>query len=269
MSLFGKLGKKRIRNDESDDEEEINHSGVFMSGDKIYFTGPVSAKSINVLSQLIEMKNQEFSMLAGSGLLKHAEPKPILLCIHSGGGDAVAGLRAVDLIQSSKIPIYTIATGIAASAAAFMLVAGKRRFMTKNAYVLIHQIRLYGIGGKYHDVVDEYSNASQMMKQAVDHFTDNTKLLKKQVTDLLRHEKMLNLQWCIKNGIVDDEWKNEDTLRSLEDSPEMEIDEEELKKGLAMALLGNLEPETKKRTRNSSTDQEETIAQRVKRRKVQ
>lgn len=260
------LLKKRVRNNESDDDEEINNSEVFMSGNKIYFTGPVSDKSINALAQLIELKNQEFGMLAGSGLLKCAEPKPILLCIHSGGGDAIAGLRAVDMIQSSKIPIYTIATGVAASAAAFMLVAGKKRFMTKNAYVLIHQIRLYGIGGKYHDVVDEYSNASQMMKQTVDHFTDNTKLSKKKVTELLRHEKMLNLNWCIKNGIVDNEWINDDTLD--EDTVEMQIDEEELKNRLIVSLFENVEDNKTKRASNKPMYQEESIAHRVKRRKI-
>jgi len=75
--------------------------------------------------------------------LSEAEEKnqPFVPCfIQSMGGDAYALMCIVETIRQSKVPVYTIVTGLAASAAACIFSCGTRRFMTKNAKLLLHDV---------------------------------------------------------------------------------------------------------------------------------
>jgi len=66
---------------------------------------------------------------------------PITLQICSPGGSVDHGLVLYDFIKTSKVPIYTHCTGMAASMGAVLLGAGKRghRTASKNARIMIHQ----------------------------------------------------------------------------------------------------------------------------------
>ena len=71
--------------------------------------------------------------------LDSAEPgKDVSIYINSPGGSVYAGLGIYDTIQSD---VTTICTGIAASMAAVLLVAGEKgkRFALKHSRVMIHQ----------------------------------------------------------------------------------------------------------------------------------
>lgn len=62
--------------------------------------------------------------------------------IQSPGGDVYALMSIVEMIRQSKIPVYTIVTGFAASAAVCIFSCGEKRFMTKNAKLLIHDVSI-------------------------------------------------------------------------------------------------------------------------------
>ena len=55
--------------------------------------------------------------------------KPIYLFIHSYGGDLEQTNFFCDLVESSRIPIYTIAMGASMSAGFLIFLSGKRRFV--------------------------------------------------------------------------------------------------------------------------------------------
>lgn len=73
--------------------------------------------------------------------LQKQNNKPITLQICSPGGSVDHGLVLYDFIKASKVPIYTVCTGMAASMGAILLAAGKKghRAVTKNARIMIHQ----------------------------------------------------------------------------------------------------------------------------------
>lgn len=71
--------------------------------------------------------------------LENENLEPINIYINTDGGNAFAMMRIVDQIKLSSAPIYTICNGIAASAGAWILAAGNKRFMTENAKVMIHE----------------------------------------------------------------------------------------------------------------------------------
>lgn len=64
--------------------------------------------------------------------------KPIYVYINSLGGDVQILWTVVNVMQLSKTPIYTVAYCNAMSAAAYMLVAGHKRFALPGSTILVH-----------------------------------------------------------------------------------------------------------------------------------
>jgi ATP-dependent protease ClpP protease subunit len=62
--------------------------------------------------------------------------------IDSPGGSVYGLMSIITAMQNCKIPIYTFTSGLAASCAACIFCLGKRRFMTKHARLLIHDVSL-------------------------------------------------------------------------------------------------------------------------------
>lgn len=73
--------------------------------------------------------------------LSRLNKKPITLRICSPGGSVDHGLVIYDFIKSSKVPIYTLCSGMAASMAAVLLGGGfyGKRAATKHSRIMIHQ----------------------------------------------------------------------------------------------------------------------------------
>jgi ATP-dependent Clp protease protease subunit len=73
--------------------------------------------------------------------------KPILLVINSPGGSVDAGFAIWDQIKMIKAPVTTLITGLAASIASVIALAGapKRRFATPNSRIMIHQPLIAGV----------------------------------------------------------------------------------------------------------------------------
>ena len=63
------------------------------------------------------------------------ERQPILLYVSSNGGCVDAGFELIDVIQSSKTPVYTINLGFQYSMGFLIGLAGHKRFATKNAKI--------------------------------------------------------------------------------------------------------------------------------------
>jgi len=86
--------------------------------------------------------------------LDSADPgKDISLYINSPGGSVYAGLGIYDTMQYIQSDVSTICTGMAASMAAVLLVAGQKdkRFALKHSRVMIHQ-PMGGIRGQASDI---------------------------------------------------------------------------------------------------------------------
>ena len=74
--------------------------------------------------------------------------------INSPGGSVSAGLAIVDAMENSACDISTIGTGMVASMAAVLLAVGAKgkRYITNNAFVMIHQPVNTNIGGQCTDI---------------------------------------------------------------------------------------------------------------------
>jgi ATP-dependent Clp protease protease subunit len=103
----------------------------------IFLGGAIDDETANtIIAQLLFLAQQN-------------EKEDIKLYINSPGGSVTAALAIYDTMQFVKPAVQTICLGMAASAAALLLSAGKKgkRFVLPNAEVMIHQV-LGGTSGQ-------------------------------------------------------------------------------------------------------------------------
>ena len=188
------LMRKRRLEEEENKEEESSDDLIVQKGNVVYFHAPVTKKNIlKLITMLHDAENHAFTN-------SNAQ---ILLFIHSEGGDAHAGLSAMNHIQKMRIPVTTVADGFVASAGTFLLLAGKRRLGMTESMVLIHQVST-AFWGKYCELVDEVENCNQIMAIIRDLYQKFTTLKLKKLNKLLQGELTLSSSKCLKYGIFDD-----------------------------------------------------------------
>lgn len=69
---------------------------------------------------------------------------PITMHINSNGGSVAAGLAIYDAMQALPCPVNTVCTSLAASMAALLFAAGKRRSIYPHAEVMVHDPLIRG-----------------------------------------------------------------------------------------------------------------------------
>lgn len=192
MIRFNK--KRKLENNEDEEEVEVGTNlNIKTKGNVVYFYEDVN--KISVLELINQLRDLEIDLLH---IKETYEVEPVIkLHIYSNGGDAFMGLSAYDFIKSLKIPVFTYIDGLIASAATFIFLSGKRRFMSNNGTVLIHQISTC-FWGKYEDLKDEIKNVNELMNISKRIYKDNTCLKKKEINKLLKRESYLNYEECLR-----------------------------------------------------------------------
>ena len=212
-----KFDKKKLdKNKKTEDvdlgslEELLKNSGMGMEqsiqrdGNHVYYYSEVSRESVFQLNMLLKEAEEENLI---QSLRNHIEPIPIYLHINSYGGEIHAALAAIDVIQSSRVPVYTICEGAIASAGTLMSVCGKKRYMRPNAYLLIHQLSS-GFWGKMNEIEDEYINLKGLMKKIKKIYKQNCNIPKKELSEILKHDLWWDYDKCLEYGLVDGLWIN-------------------------------------------------------------
>ena len=195
-----KFAKKRKLEKENDELEELNEQlkfNIHTHGNEIYYYEDIYKEQILELIHQIKNLTNELQYQS----LRYNFNPVINLHIYSDGGDAFMGLSIYDFIKTNKVPIHTYINGNIASAATFMFLAGKKRFMTPNSTVLIHQIST-SFWGKFEDLKDECKNTTELMKIVKDLYSQNTLMKKKQLDDILKRELFLTYNECEKLGFI-------------------------------------------------------------------
>ena len=88
--------------------------------------------------QAIELTKIIIQMNAEEKDIDEADLQPLVLLIHSFGGDLSQATALCDVIEASRIPVVTVCMGVAMSAGFLIFLAGKRRYAFKQSQFLIH-----------------------------------------------------------------------------------------------------------------------------------
>ena len=176
---------------------EEKHISVYEN--KIYYYSGVTRESVVELNH--KLSELEAKHLTVSNVLE-IEPPPIRLYINSGGGSITAGIASMDTISRCKVPVYTYVDGFCASAATFLSVVGVKRYISKNSYMLIHQLSS-NLWGKYSEIEDEKKNLDLMMETIRNVYTEYTKVPIEELDEILKHDLMWDAKTCLKYNLVD------------------------------------------------------------------
>lgn len=99
---------------------------------KLFLNEDVSSFSVAEIVKHIMQFNAE------DRLIPVKERTPILLYVTSNGGEVDSGFELIDVIQSSKTPVYTINLGYQYSMGFLIGLAGHKRFAMPTAKYLMH-----------------------------------------------------------------------------------------------------------------------------------
>ncbi len=177
-----------------------DNNRIESKSNRIYYYCEVSrGKNLTLNMKLQDMAGD---LLDRSRSLQ-VDPGSIYLHINSYGGSVFAGFSSVDYILNSAVPVTSIIDGCAASAATIMSVTAKHRQINKHAYMLIHQLSS-GMWGKYQEQKDNMENNDRLMKMIIDIYEEHTKIPKKELNKLLKHDLWWDAETCLKYGLVDE-----------------------------------------------------------------
>ena len=218
-----KVTKSKIQADASDEDEEHEDSDsplqqilpnifkhdedtlVYLKHNHLYFHTEVSEDSVDKVKKLMRQYWNKVSHVKKTHECVEFKPKPLYLHIFSPGGCVYSGFSLYDFVleYKKKIPIYTVVEGMCASAATFFSVAGTKRFMTPNSYILIHQLSTM-IGGNFEQVQDGYDNSKKSMEKIMQIYKTHTKINNKKIPNILKHDLNWDANECTKYGLVDE-----------------------------------------------------------------
>lgn len=164
--------------------------------DRIYWVDDEINDSLLELVKMIIRCNKE-----DKGLAVNAR-KPIKIFISSPGGEVQAMWSAMQTIQTSKTPCWTINFSYAYSAAAELLVAGHKRFALKGSTTMIHRGSCF-IGGEQSVVESTQKYMKAMEQKCQDFLLSHTKIDPKAYKKKASADMYFSEYEALENGIVD------------------------------------------------------------------
>lgn len=162
---------------------------------KLYLEGEVDSGVLNIQRMILRWNMEDAGRPA-------EERRPIRLFIHSQGGDMDMMWSLVDAIEASETPVYTVNTGLAASAAGIIFLAGRRRFMFRHSRLVIHEgsARMAGDAVK---VMDAGENYKKMIKQMKEYIMSRSGITASALSKQKCHDWELDARYCLEHGVCD------------------------------------------------------------------
>ena len=121
--------------------------------------------------------------------------KPIKLLFNSPGGELQVYQSLSDIIQLSKTPVWGIAIGEVASAAAYLFLTCHKRLMLRNSFFLFHKGSIEFAGG-----AEEIINLIADYKSQINQFSEKIGIFTKFTNEEI--EKNLTSDWYVRSDLA-------------------------------------------------------------------
>ncbi len=178
--------------------DEFNASdriGVKLLDNSIHFlTGEITEESVNECIKWIVYENLD------------PKAKILTLYVNSTGGDLYQAFALIDIMQSSKHSVRTIAVGSIMSAAFLIFTAGAKgeRYLAANTGIMCHQFS-GSADAKYHDLKAEMKENELLNQKMVNILKEATGLSPSRIKSKLlpASDVYLTAQEALDFGIAD------------------------------------------------------------------
>lgn len=207
MADIRKRGRQTKEEEEKENDQPLwgsadhdDDSEIRLVGNHIYFYAPIMTKTVAVLIDTLHtLSNKQRTQAIENG----GDPLPIILHIHSGGGGVFSGVAAMDAVRRCPVPVHAVIDGMCASAATFPFMVAAKRTINASAYILIHQLSGWHFG-KYEELLDDMENSKSFMRQIRDVYLKYTKIKRKKLDGILKHDIWFGAHKALKLGMVDE-----------------------------------------------------------------
>ncbi len=188
FTLYQKVSKM-AKKEKEQDERGLNDYGI------IYASGPVNdSMSESICKEIIEYNIK-------------GEADHLQMIINSPGGSCPAGFAIIDIMEWSRIPIYTTGIGMIASMGLLLFMCGAkgRRVITARTSILSHRFSWIS-AGNHSQLLANRKEEDLEHKRIVEHYLryskikDQDDLEKKLLQDV---DTWLNPEEAIKYGLAD------------------------------------------------------------------
>lgn len=131
--------------------------------------------------------------------------EPIKIYVNSYGGEVYDMWALIDIIEKSKTPIYTYCTGYAMSAAFKIFLSGHKRFASRHATFMYHQMNCYR-HGKYQDLVEDRTEMDFLNAENEKYVMKRTKITQEYINEVREKKKdmYIHADEALKLGIIDE-----------------------------------------------------------------
>lgn len=163
--------------------------------------------AIQIIGAIDEDAYADFT--AKLAVLEQTKKKParILVEIMSDGGSAMVALAFVSRMRLSSIVIDTLAIGRVASAATLILAAGAKRFITSEAWIMIHEDSADDLSGPVSELEKEVAQMRRQEDQwnsLLEYYSGDK--VKKEIYDAMhaQGDTVLNAEEAVEWGFADE-----------------------------------------------------------------
>lgn len=168
----------------------------------LYLSDDINNETISEICEAIILINKADDILRKRN--KNYIAEPIHLYINSHGGYVDDMWSLISLIESSKTPVYTYCTGYAMSAGFMIFIAGHKRFISKYARLMYHQLS-GGSYGTYQDMKENVDDCYKQYEKMKSYVLQHTKIKKDKLEDVRAHKTdwYMDADEAIKYGCAD------------------------------------------------------------------
>lgn len=182
-------------------EQIQSNASIRALENKIFFYDDISNETVLELNRIL--MEVDIKLQNTKNILGDCFDPTIHLHMKTDGGCIFSAITTMDMIPTLKSKVYTYVDGCVASAGTFISSAGHKRLISKNSYILIHQLSgdMYG---KFSEMEDQMYNYVNLMKMIKNVYKKNTKIPMKKLDELLSRDLWLSAEECLQYGIVDE-----------------------------------------------------------------
>jgi ATP-dependent protease ClpP protease subunit len=177
---------------------------VYTVGNEIHFTTGVNRTSIQALiKQIMEMIMEHKKKAVGDN-----DKLDIVLVIDSGGGAVNSALKFCDFLDMcrTKFPFVTftsVISGCSASAATIMAVYCDKKFITRHATAMVHELRS-GFSSKMQEISSYYKHLTDLHNKLANIYVQKTGIRREDIDKIMRDETWYTADEYKKMGFVDE-----------------------------------------------------------------
>lgn len=183
-------------------KDERERALVYREGRTIYFFDEIDEDSICEAIRLLDKIESE------------GRKKEIKIIISSIGGNCYDGLALYDRIRQSECNILTLGTGLVASMALIVFLAGDERQITENTRLLNHQVSIEDFSGRVVDMKIESKEVEELDDIIVEIISERTgQSIKKLRNETRPGDRWITAEQAVENGYADELIKNTRTYR--------------------------------------------------------